>query len=110
MGQLEVTLQYAVRWYAVLNEALASIRAGKTWKAEGAQTHILKTGRIKSFYEPHDEVRDEVSKLLSRVGPYIVQCARGACGKLFVPHRKQRYCSPRCSSRTRLERFRNRTV
>ena len=38
------------------------------------------------------------------------KCRRGLCGHLewFVPHRKQRYCSPRCSRRTRLERFRSR--
>jgi hypothetical protein len=104
----QVTSDYAAEWYSVLNEALTAIREGKEWTCEGTHAHRFENGMIVSRGVYLDEIRDGVSQLLSRVGPHIMQCARTGCLKLFVPNRKQRYCSPRCSSRTRLERHRSR--
>jgi hypothetical protein len=105
--RVEISSQYALQWYSALYEALTAIREGKTWSCERSDTHRFENGRIVSHEVYLDEIKDGVSQLLSRVGPHIMQCARTGCLKLFVPNRKQRYCSPRCSGRTRLERFRS---
>ena len=100
MKRQQVTLEYAAEWYLILNEALTAIREGQTWNCEGTYAHRFENGVIASREVYRDEIRDGVSRLLSRVGRHIRQCAGNGCPNLFVPNRKQRYCSPRCSSRT----------
>lgn len=37
----------------------------------------------------------------------VRKCPRSGCGRLFVPVRRQRYCSTQCSQQVRFERFRS---
>jgi hypothetical protein len=37
----------------------------------------------------------------------VRKCSRRGCGLLFVPNKRQKYCSPRCSQNARFERFRS---
>jgi hypothetical protein len=106
IGPVKVTEEYAEEWFSMMKRAFTAIRHGRDWNVVLRQRYEIQLGKLVSCQIPADKIAFSVSIFLSRVGPFIMRCPRKGCVNFFVPHRKQRYCSPRCSSRTRLERHR----
>ena len=53
-----------------------------------------------------DRILMAAADLLEREGLRIKQCAWPGCIRLFVKRKRATYCSPRCSQRARMQRFR----
>jgi hypothetical protein len=71
-------------------------------------------GAVISFTSPSrkhsDNVNEDVYKALQTLEGLLCKCPRSDCQEFFIRVRRQRYCSIKCSNKTRIERFRAKTL
>ena len=108
----------AARIESALNEIRAGITsyiAGRGWLRSRSESMRLRLNRDEhdqtwlTYKAPIDEAFvASAFDLVVREGDRIRRCARMKCEskRLFVPHRRQQYCSKRCSILERTRRYR----
>jgi hypothetical protein len=77
----------------------------------GLAVRLEKSGAVSYSADSFDEqlffrTVQALSNLLGKSPRLIRKCEREGCERLFIPHKRQTYCSPQCSQRARFEKFR----
>jgi len=77
-------------------------RVAKIERGKSSAVHICSSYPNRGFYL----FKGLISKILMEVKERLWLCSRKECSNLFIRHRRQTYCSPRCAGLARIRRFR----
>jgi hypothetical protein len=119
----------ARHWLGGIRDGVQNLAKGKAWShalvthhnfwipriGQQAGRRCLSPGRItpkkpdvlhtsKTTKEP---MAHKICDVLAAVGDRLRRCQRTMCGRLFVAHKRQRYCTPACGWVTRTRRHRS---
>ena len=109
----DTSYQDAKAFHAAVQSIIKKLVQGGSWNHPVNLHYRVESGkpsavRISSslpkqkFYQ----FRCLISQILIEAQGQVLLCARRRCPNLFVRHRRQTYCSPRCAGLARIRRFR----
>jgi hypothetical protein len=97
-------------WFLELREVVQRLSSEPEWKSNFRLHYTVSVVRgaltVKTAVIPADEIACWVYKTLMSLRRPLIRCRRQGCSTLIVRHRRQRYCSSKCSSYARVKRFR----
>jgi hypothetical protein len=122
---------YAIRWLRRIRNGIRQLNRGRAW-GHRLVTHyslwVPREGQKDGHYTPwsrygqierqpdrlyirkttKDTMAHKICGVFATVGDQLRRCQRLGCGRLFVRHKRQLYCTPSCASVVRTRRHRAR--
>jgi hypothetical protein len=130
-ARIEDREEYAIRWLTRIRNGVRRLNRGRAWghmlvthysfwvsrpgQRAGRLTPESRLLKLEGGPEPHrltvtktpkDAMAHRICEVLAAVGNCLWRCHRPGCGRLFVRHKRQLYCTPSCVWVTRTRRHR----
>jgi hypothetical protein len=102
-------------WFLRLREIVQGLSSEHGWSSDFNLNCTFSMGQhgplmVKTTVSTQDAIADWAYKTLYSFMGKLCRCRRQGCGNMFVRHGRQRYCSPQCASRYRVEKYRKKWV